>query len=1080
MYVDSADKLWKAAHALRRQVDAVEQNTPPSAVDALMNQSEPRPPRNACCAPGETCGGIDRRQFMQAAAGLALPTALSGLPILGHADGGANQQAPPIRHFVPAEKNLSPDWLAALTLRGERRTWRGSELNLIGMPVGGIAAGQVYLCGDGTLGCWQIFNRDYFSGYGRDNYGPRMPERPIEQGFALVVDEGGQSRGFTLDRSGFPDVEFIGEYPIGLVRYPHGDCPASIELEAFSPFIPLNAADSALPATVMRFTIANKSDSPIRAAIVGWLANAVGFHSIPEYGIDALHTHRLLRGDDRTLALHAAEAKPTTGPTRPDVVLADFEDNDYGEWTAEGEAFGKGPAHGALPRQQPVSGFEGKGLVNTFLGGDGPVGTLTSPEFTIERDWLNFLIGGGNHPGETCMNLLIDGAVVRTATGRDNERLTWQSWDLREFAARRATLQIVDRHSGGWGHINVDQIVLSDRRRFGSAERFDDLEDFGTMALALAERGAPADELQTHMALLHRPGPAPHLDGDAKYPAAEKRTSAIAAPSDELQPGQQRTVTFVLTWHFPNRSQRGQMYANRFADAAAVADYVLDNLDRLAGETRRWHDSYYGGTLPHWLLERLHSTVANLATGTCQWWKNGRFWAWEGVGCCSGTCTHVWNYAHAPARLFPELERSVREMQDLGEALHDDGLVGFRGLPNGAYAADGQCGTILKCLREHQMSADDGFLRRNWAKIRRVLEYSIGRDGDDDGLIADRQHNTYDIDFHGPNTFVGSLYLAALRAGAVMARAMDDGDFAARLDRIADSGGRLSTERLWNGEYFIQQVDLAQHPKHQYGPGCLSDQLFGQGWAHQVGLGYLYPADKVHAALRAIWKYNWAPDIGPQNAAHKPERWFVAPGEAGLFTCTWPHSEHSEQGVRYRDEVWTGIEYQVAGHMIAEGMLTEGLAIVRGVDDRYHPARHNPFNEVECGDHYARALASWGVYLALCGFEYSGPEGRLGFAPRVTPEDFRCAFTTAAGWGMFTQKRAGGRQIGNIEVQWGELSVQTLIFAVPEHIRGATPSLAHNDQALNVQTHLEGERMTVQLSRRLTLRSGDRLTASFG
>ena len=235
---------------------------------------------------------------------------------------------------------------------------------------------------------------------------------------------------------------------------------------------------------------------------------------------------------------------------------------------------------------------------------------------------------------------------------------------------------------------------------------------------------------------------------------------------------------------------------------------------------------------------------------------------------------------------------------------------------------------------------------------------------------------------------VGSLYLAALRAGEEMARTLGEDELAARYRAVFESGRRLTAERLFNGEYFVQEVDLEKYSTFQYADGCLSDQVFGQGWAAQVGLGYLYPPEMVGKALKSIWKYNWTPDVGPQNAAHPPERWFARPGEAGLFTCTWPKSKYLAKGVRYRDEVWTGIEYQVAGHMAFEGMVTEALALCRGVHERYHPSKHNPWNEIECGDHYARGMASYGVFLALCGFEYNGPAGHLGFAPRIAPDDF--------------------------------------------------------------------------------------------
>jgi fructan beta-fructosidase len=153
-----------------------------------------------------------------------------------------------------------------------------------------------------------------------------------------------------------------------------------------------------------------------------------------------------------------------------DLLINDFESGNYGAWTVTGTAFGSGPAEGTLPGQMKVDGFLGHGLVNSFSGGDASTGTLRSLPFKIERKFIQFLIGGGMHPGQTCMNLLLDGRVVRTATGPNDrpggiERLAWHSWDVSEFIGQSAVLQIVDQATGGWGHINVDQIIQTDRKR---------------------------------------------------------------------------------------------------------------------------------------------------------------------------------------------------------------------------------------------------------------------------------------------------------------------------------------------------------------------------------------------------------------------------------------------------------------------------------------------------------------------------------------------------------------------------------------------------------------------------------------
>jgi fructan beta-fructosidase len=161
---------------------------------------------------------------------------------------------------------------------------------------------------------------------------------------------------------------------------------------------------------------------------------------------------------------------PAPAADREDVLLADFEGPDYGDWKVTGEAFGNGPARGTLPNQMPVTGFLGKGLANSYHGGDRATGTLTSPPFTVQRRYINFLVGGGKYPGQTCVNLLVDGKVVGTATGPNDrpggsERLDWHTWDVADLAGKTAVIEIVDRHTGGWGHITVDHIVQGDRRR---------------------------------------------------------------------------------------------------------------------------------------------------------------------------------------------------------------------------------------------------------------------------------------------------------------------------------------------------------------------------------------------------------------------------------------------------------------------------------------------------------------------------------------------------------------------------------------------------------------------------------------
>jgi non-lysosomal glucosylceramidase len=1031
-------------------------------------------------------GHFDRRVFVQtisAAAGLAAWQSAS------NAFAGPFDADDTIDHFVPADKKLSINWVRMLFDRGDRSWYSGIDLETIGMPIGGICAGQLYLTGDGRLVYWDIFNDTLNTG-GIVNY--RAGRKPTEivttgdkiviapdvnQGVMLQATKGGQTTTRTLDAQGFSDIHFCGEYPVAEIEYKDAALPVEVKLTAFSPFIPLNAVDSALPATTLNYRIRNTTTEVVDVTLAGWLQNAVLIDSAEQFVDQAVRRNHVIRESGFAAVVSGASAIEPKSEGRPPIVFANFENDDYGRWTVEGDAFGTGPVGGALENQQPVTGFQGESFVNSYLGGnDERQGRLVSPSFKIERPWIAFLIGGGAVPEKTCVNLLVDGTVVRTATGKGRESLEPHNWNVKDLMRREAKIEIVDQESAAWGHVNVDHIEFRDQPVSDNILPLRRRPDFGTMALAVL-----GDERTFAHASLLSAEPKhlfslPSSSHAAEKPLDELLQGAIGKRIN-LGPGEEATVTFIVSWHMPNRYRDdvwvGNYYAKRYRSAADVARYVARDFDRLRDEIRLWHETYYDSTLPRWFLDRVAATLCNLATGTCQWWRNGRFWAWEGVGCCHGTCGHVWNYSHAMARLFPELERSVRTMQDFAPGVGFDsqsGAIGFRGEGWTMWAGDAQGGYVLKSYREHQCSADDEFLNTNWRNVRKSVEFLIGQDENADGLIEGRQHQTYDQDYFGANTFVGSLYLGALRAAEEMAREVGDMTFAQRCHQVFEAGRDNSVKRLFNGEYFIQTVDLAEHPEWQYGDGCLADQMFGQSWAHQVSLGYLYPQATVLKSLTSIWKYCWAPDIGAQTQHHAPDRWYAFPGEGGLFICTWPKSKHpGATSTRYRDEAWTGIEYQVASHMAWEGMLTECLAICRAVHQRYHPAKRNPFNEIECGDHYARAMASWGVLTSLTGFEYHGPRGHIGFAPRITPESFKAPFTAAEGWGSYSQKISENSVSATIALKWGRLRMRSLCLQLPDDAQLTATLVKLNESTLPAVPEIAGQAVRLEFGAEVLL-----------
>ena len=1038
-----------------------------------MNRSSNRssaPAASHCACSGGNCEtGIPRRDLLKLG-GLLAAGALISSPrraMAGPFTGDDFEQ------LVPADKKLSEAWIRALFERGEPEWFRGEELEHIGMAIGGICCGHVYLGGDGTLWHWDVFNQSIRTG--SEHYRSPMEVRSmVELGFAIRTDVGGEVQARSLDKHGFGEIRFRGAYPLGLVEYADEGCPLTVSLEAFSPFAPLNVDDSSLPLTVMRYTVRNTSQKAVACQLVGHLTNPVLPHTGSPGEAELVNTIHRGKG---AMQLHCT-AEPVTQKEpetqRPDIALDDFESDEYENWSVEGTAFGKGPITATeMPAYQGDVAAHGKKLVNSHntrqgedvRQGDAHTGVMTSKPFTIERHYVNFLIGGGAHEGQTCMNLLVGEEVVATAVGRSHNQLRPGSFDVRGLAGKTARLQIVDQVNGGWGNIGVDHIVFSDKPAQSKAP-LNERPDFGDMTLAVL------DDKKGVGSLFHEEssGPSPK-----KTPDPFLRPRGTVGRSFTLAPGEETTVSFAVAWRFPNLQLppvgTGHYYAKRFPTSLAAVDHLAARYDELYRQTRLWHDTWYDSTLPHWLLDRTFINVSTLATSTCLRVAAGRFYGWEGVRCCAGTCLHVWQYAQAVGRVFPELERITREHVDYGLSFHD-GRIDYRGEFAKSVAIDGQCGTILRVLREHRMSPDDAFLRRIWPRVRQSMEFLIGEDGDANGILEGAQYNTLDAAWYGKISWISSLYVAALRAAGAMAREMDDPSFAKECDALADRGGKEIVEQLFNGEYFYQERDPAHPEAFGAGIGCHIDQVLGQGWAHQVGVPRVLPEEQTVAALESLWRYNFTPDVGPYRERYQTGRWYAMPGEAGLIMCTFPKGgEREARGDKpthgfagYLNECMNGFEYQAAGHMIAEGLVQEGLAVTRAIHDRYHPSRRNPYNEIECGDHYARSMASYGVHVSVCGFQYHGPKGHIEFAPKISPEDFRAAFIGAEGWGTFQQTIEDRRQTAVLTVRSGRVRLRTISLAVQPDESPGKVRVTLGDKPVAATLEIESDRAVVRLA----------------
>jgi uncharacterized protein (DUF608 family) len=579
-------------------------------------------------------------------------------------------------------------------------------------------------------------------------------------------------------------------------------------------------------------------------------------------------------------------------------------------------------------------------------------------------------------------------------------------------------------------------------------------------------------------------------------PSGENATDIVSLGlKADLAAGEELVLPFVLSWHFPWFEQYWQQgscregescappkwrnyYATIFKDAWDVAKYCVQNLEELYEESQEFSNALYESSLPGHAIESIANNLSILKTPTCLRLEDGSFYGFEGCistgGCCEGTCTHVWNYALALCRLFPRLERSLRENELKYSVREEDGHMQFRmPLPPGEpakhdfhAAVDGQLGTILKVYREYLVCGDKEWLQRMWPAARKALEYAWKEwDPDRDGMIDGLHHNTYDIEFIGAEPLANSFYLAALRAAEQIALIVGETEKAKEYNRIYKRGARKMDKILFNGEYYRQKIKDINAHKYQFGEGCLSDQLIGQWYADMLGLGNLTNSENIHKALRSIFQYNWKESFAE---FPNPQRVYAMNDEKGLVLCTWPRGKRPLFPFPYSDEVWYGIEYQVACCLIHHGFVDEGLAIVKGIRERHNGKNRNPWNEVECGNHYARSLASYGLLQALSGFYHAAPEKRIQFAPRINEKNFQCVFSQEGSWGIFQQKleRKGGWEI-RLTIKSGALELKEIILGMRLKETGARFFAGEDRIGARIVTREEGSKITFPRSIKL-------------
>jgi uncharacterized protein (DUF608 family) len=572
---------------------------------------------------------------------------------------------------------------------------------------------------------------------------------------------------------------------------------------------------------------------------------------------------------------------------------------------------------------------------------------------------------------------------------------------------------------------------------------------------------------------------------------AEARVNAVApVPKDApgaslfvpltLAPNESKTVKLMFAWYVPNTNIReGQdpkgtspcnsasgccsspfyqpWYSGKFANINEVANFWFNNYDQLKTKTQLFTNAFYNSTLPAEAIEAVAANLSILKSPTVLRQRDGRLWTWEGCGdnggCCEGSCTHVWNYAQAIPHLFPSLERTLRHTEfevsqdKTGHQAFRSALPIRQEVHDFHAASDGQLGGIMKVYRDWRISGDNQFVKDIFPQVKASLDYCIQTwDPRHKGILEEPHHNTYDIEFWGPDGMCTSFYLGALSSFIQMGSFLKED--VSKYKELLASGQKFMNDSLYDGEYFIQKIkwkglnaktpiDLSKHswnsdyseeaqrllvaegPKYQYGKGCLSDGVLGFWIAKVCGLTTPIDEQLVKSHLNSVYKYNMRHSLLKHANPQRPT--FALGRDGGLLLCTWPKGGRLSLPFVYSDEVWTGIEYQVASHLMMMGEVEKGLDIVRTCRNRYDGRIRNPFDEYECGHWYARALSSYGLLQGLTGVRYDAVDKTLYVDSRVG--DFKTFLSAETGFGNVELKQ--GKVY--VKMAYGTLYVKKII-----------------------------------------------------
>ncbi|MFX0059353.1 MAG: GH116 family glycosyl hydrolase [Candidatus Hodarchaeota archaeon] len=1003
---------------------------------------------------------------------------------------------------------------------------KAASKNIIcGIPLGGIGTGFIELRADSRLWNWQIFNNRPWSGDQFLKVGNHSNVvQPWESLMAIQIREKGKppvirqlqkikkDEGRDLyinpDIKNIKDISYLGEFPFINIFYDDDQeiFPVKVSLEAFSPFIPLDLKNSSLPCAIFKFKIKNLTSRPFFSSILFAIPNPIGFglfkKKLKNEKIDL---------DNKIAIKFSGNGIPENHPTfNGNMTLISTSNKENVSFLSNRSYTSIKVTHSTFWKE-----FKEKGVLPNS---DEPNrDEIDSDTFILE----NLVMVLDNF---SKFRRFYKAIPVWYKTELEELLFPDIAKKFQEF--EKIDLRFITDNNLRWKKL-LELLIEKDNT---AKQKFDDLVKLNPEILTDEKKKLKALEKCVNF-------PSDLLERLPLEYILKGNQGALSS-SVKLHAFEEKAITFILTWYFPNHipfgssESMGHMYENWFKDSVEVASYIVNNIDTLHRRSLQFKEALYNSSFEYWLADSINSQLTTFITSSF-FDKKGRFGIWEGLGCCGLQTLDVTYYGSFPVVLFfPELEKSQLSLtakfqlsetsehffkyfmafkenaEKFNESVKKDESILHNNekrlivikrimeetrknpigriphsFPGNFDHVDGYSMIelpmkfALLVYRNYIYLGEKEFLDKLWYHVKLAIDqvlriHVINEDICLPYMFSRFETNTYigaqtydGWDFYGYSIYVSSIWIASLIATIKIAEIYNEKNYAEKLRNILIKATKSIENLLWNGKYYLLWKNPHAKPNDKREDYFIhADGLNGQWYANLLDFGHLFDDVRTTMMLKAINKYCRQPEQGLLNGFY-PEKHYDK-GET---------IDRNSQS----DSPWTGTEYCVASLFIQEGMIKDGLEIVKEVYDRYLRVGMI-WSHVECGDHYYRAMDVWCVLMALEGYYYNSIKKLLRFQPKITKSDFRSVYVNSKSWGVVEQKGRKNAQIVTIIVYAGILELKEVeLELIHDEKRYNYVVVKLNDSKIKYEDKQKAKLISIIFENVISINPNDKLSIYF-